>query len=68
MCCDDIYLVTPHVFTLEGCDTPVVEKSKLDEVPQGKAVYPTRYRRMIGTLMHLTSSRPDLVFDVCMSA
>ncbi|GJT81287.1 retrovirus-related pol polyprotein from transposon TNT 1-94 [Tanacetum coccineum] len=42
-------------------DTPMVEKSKLDEDPQGKAVDPTRYRGMIGSLMYLTSSRPDLM-------
>nr|GEV44689.1 retrovirus-related Pol polyprotein from transposon TNT 1-94 [Tanacetum cinerariifolium] len=46
--------------------TLMVEKSKLDEDPQGKAVDPTHYRRMIGSLMYLTSSRPDLVFAVCM--
>nr|GEW54662.1 hypothetical protein [Tanacetum cinerariifolium] len=49
-------------------DTPMVEKSKPDEDPQGKAVDPTHYRRMIGTLMYLTSSRLDLVFVVCMCA
>ncbi|GJT04601.1 retrovirus-related pol polyprotein from transposon TNT 1-94 [Tanacetum coccineum] len=49
-------------------DTPIVEKSKLDEDPQGKAVDPTHYRGMVGTLMYLTSSRPDLVYDVCMCA
>ncbi|GKA03871.1 hypothetical protein Tco_0676652 [Tanacetum coccineum] len=54
--------------TCEPADTPMVEKSKLDEDPQGKAVDPTRYRGMIGTLMYLTSSRPDLVFVVCMCA
>ncbi|GKD82562.1 hypothetical protein Tco_1349401 [Tanacetum coccineum] len=52
--------------TCDPVDTPMVEKSKLDEDPQGKAVDPTRYRRMIGTLMYLTSSRPDLVVAVCM--
>ncbi|GJZ17011.1 uncharacterized mitochondrial protein-like protein [Tanacetum coccineum] len=41
-------------------DTSMVEKSKLDEDPQGKAVDPTHYRGMIGTLMYLTSSKPDL--------
>ncbi|GKF08187.1 hypothetical protein Tco_0042411 [Tanacetum coccineum] len=46
----------------------MVEKSKLDEDPQGKAVDPTHYRGMIGTLMYLTSNRPDLVFAVCMCA
>ncbi|GJV20397.1 retrovirus-related pol polyprotein from transposon TNT 1-94 [Tanacetum coccineum] len=52
--------------TCEPTDTLMVEKSKLDEDPQGKAVDPTRYRGMIGTLMYLTSSIPDLVFVVCM--
>ncbi|GKA04604.1 retrovirus-related pol polyprotein from transposon TNT 1-94 [Tanacetum coccineum] len=36
-------------------DTPMVEKSKLDEDTQGKAVDPTYYRGMIGTLMYLTA-------------
>ncbi|GJW42338.1 hypothetical protein Tco_0071137 [Tanacetum coccineum] len=35
-------------------DTLMVEKSKLDEDPQGKAVDPTRYRRMMGSLMYRT--------------
>ncbi|GJY35005.1 hypothetical protein Tco_0420383 [Tanacetum coccineum] len=43
-------------------DTPMVEKSKLDEVPQGEAVDPTHYRGMVGTLMYLIASRPDLTF------
>ncbi|GKD69794.1 retrovirus-related pol polyprotein from transposon TNT 1-94, partial [Tanacetum coccineum] len=47
-------------------DTPMVEKSKLDEDPQEKAVDPTHYRGMVGTLMYLTASRPDLTFAVCM--
>ncbi|GKC82212.1 hypothetical protein Tco_1137929 [Tanacetum coccineum] len=46
----------------------MVEKSKLDEDPQGKAVDPTHYRAMVGTLMYLTSNRPDLVYAVCMCA
>ncbi|GJU08923.1 hypothetical protein Tco_1125353 [Tanacetum coccineum] len=54
--------------TCDPIDTPIVEKSKLDEDPQGKAVDLTHYRRMIGTLMYLTSSRPDLIFVVCMCA
>ncbi|GJY76921.1 retrovirus-related pol polyprotein from transposon TNT 1-94 [Tanacetum coccineum] len=43
-------------------DTPMVEKSKLDEDTQGKAIHPTHYRGMTGTLMYLTASRPDLTF------
>ncbi|GKB06685.1 retrotransposon protein, putative, unclassified [Tanacetum coccineum] len=53
--------------TSDPVDTPMVEKSKLDEDSQGKAVDPTRYHGMIGSLMYLTSSQPYLVFDVCMS-
>ncbi|GKD35811.1 hypothetical protein Tco_1251320, partial [Tanacetum coccineum] len=49
-------------------DTPMVEKSKLDEDTQGKIVDPTHFRRIIGTLMYLTASRPDLTFVVCMCA
>ncbi|GJV76690.1 retrovirus-related pol polyprotein from transposon TNT 1-94 [Tanacetum coccineum] len=36
-------------------DTPMVEKSKLDEDTQGKAVDPTHYRGMVRTLMYLTA-------------
>ncbi|GKC88581.1 retrovirus-related pol polyprotein from transposon TNT 1-94, partial [Tanacetum coccineum] len=49
-------------------DTPMVEKSKLDEDPQGKAVDPTHYRGMVDTLMYLIASRPNLTFAVCMCA
>ncbi|GJY85852.1 retrovirus-related pol polyprotein from transposon TNT 1-94 [Tanacetum coccineum] len=49
-------------------DTPMVEKSKLDEDTQRKAIDPTHYREMVGTLMYLTASRPDLTFAVCMCA
>ncbi|GJR55078.1 retrovirus-related pol polyprotein from transposon TNT 1-94 [Tanacetum coccineum] len=49
-------------------DTPMVEKSKPDENTQGKAVDPTHYPGMIGTLMYLTASRPDLTFAVCTCA
>nr|GEU86243.1 hypothetical protein [Tanacetum cinerariifolium] len=49
-------------------DTPIVEKSKLDEDIQGKAVDPTHYHEMFGTFMYLTASKPDLTFVVCMCA
>ncbi|GJY40815.1 hypothetical protein Tco_0428085 [Tanacetum coccineum] len=45
-------------------DTPIVEKSKLEEDTQGKVVDPTHYRGMIGNLMYLTASRPDLTFTL----
>nr|GEW81728.1 hypothetical protein [Tanacetum cinerariifolium] len=46
-------------------DTPMVEKSKLDEDLQGKPVDPIHYCAMIGSLMYLISSRPDLLFAMC---
>ncbi|GJS26042.1 retrovirus-related pol polyprotein from transposon TNT 1-94 [Tanacetum coccineum] len=58
-------------YGMESCnpvDTPMEEKSNMDEDTQGKAVDPTHYRRMVGNLMYLTASRPDLTFDVCMCA
>ncbi|GJT25805.1 retrovirus-related pol polyprotein from transposon TNT 1-94 [Tanacetum coccineum] len=45
--------------TSEPVDTPMVEKSKLDEDPRGKVVDPTRYRGMIFSLMYLTSTSAD---------
>nr|GFD12121.1 uncharacterized mitochondrial protein AtMg00810-like [Tanacetum cinerariifolium] len=46
----------------------MVEKSKLDEDKEGKAVDPSNYHGMIGTLLYLTASRPDLRFAICMCA
>ncbi|GJY35380.1 retrovirus-related pol polyprotein from transposon TNT 1-94 [Tanacetum coccineum] len=49
-------------------DTPMVERTKLDEDLSGIPVDQTQYRSMIGSLMYLTASRSDLVFAVCMCA
>ncbi|GJS29921.1 retrovirus-related pol polyprotein from transposon TNT 1-94 [Tanacetum coccineum] len=43
-------------------DTPMAEKNKLDEDLQGTPVDPTLYCGMIGSLMYLTSSRPQTLF------
>ncbi|GJV11813.1 retrovirus-related pol polyprotein from transposon TNT 1-94 [Tanacetum coccineum] len=52
----------------DSVDTPMVEKSKLDEDLQGTPIDATLYRGMIGSLMYLTSSRPDLIYAVCLCA
>nr|GFB54707.1 hypothetical protein [Tanacetum cinerariifolium] len=44
------------------------ERPKLDEDKGGKLIDPTRYRGMVGSLMYLSTSRPDIVFAVCMCA
>ncbi|GKB15801.1 retrovirus-related pol polyprotein from transposon TNT 1-94 [Tanacetum coccineum] len=54
--------------TSDPVDIPMVDRLKLDEDPLGIPVDPTRYRGMIGSLMYLTTCRPDLVFAVCMCA
>nr|GEU96452.1 hypothetical protein [Tanacetum cinerariifolium] len=58
-------------FGMDSCDsvdTPMVDRLKLDEDLTGIPVDQTRYRSMVGSLMYLTASRPDLVFVVCMCA
>ncbi|GJX97151.1 retrovirus-related pol polyprotein from transposon TNT 1-94 [Tanacetum coccineum] len=54
--------------TTDFVDTPMVEKNKLDKDLQWKQVDATLYRGMIGSLMYLTSSRPDLIYAVCLCA
>ncbi|GJX79825.1 uncharacterized mitochondrial protein-like protein, partial [Tanacetum coccineum] len=54
--------------TCDPVDTPMVEKSKLDEDKERKAVDPSHYHGMIGTLLYLTASRPGLQFAICMCA
>ncbi|GKD93741.1 retrovirus-related pol polyprotein from transposon TNT 1-94 [Tanacetum coccineum] len=52
----------------DSVDTLIADRTKLDEDLQVKTVDLTHYHGMIGSLMYLTSSRPDLVFAACMSA
>nr|GEU58812.1 hypothetical protein [Tanacetum cinerariifolium] len=49
-------------------DVPMIKNKKLDEDIQGKPVDATLYRRMIGSLMYLTASRPDVNYVVCLCA
>ncbi|GJZ03755.1 retrovirus-related pol polyprotein from transposon TNT 1-94 [Tanacetum coccineum] len=58
-------------FGMDSCDpvdTPMVDRLKLDEDPLGIPVDQTRFRSMVGSLMYLTASRPDLVFAECLYA
>nr|GFA73509.1 retrovirus-related Pol polyprotein from transposon TNT 1-94 [Tanacetum cinerariifolium] len=51
-------------YGMESCDpvgTPMEIKDKLDLDQNGTPVDATKYRSMIGALMYLTSSRPDIV-------
>nr|GEX56988.1 hypothetical protein [Tanacetum cinerariifolium] len=48
----------------QSIDTPMATKPKLDADLSGNPVDQTHYRSKIGSLMYLTSSRPDIVFDL----
>nr|GFB44661.1 putative ribonuclease H-like domain-containing protein [Tanacetum cinerariifolium] len=46
--------------------TPIEIKDKLDLDQNGTPIDATKYRSMIGALMYLTSSRPDIVHATCL--
>ncbi|GKE45184.1 hypothetical protein Tco_1472468 [Tanacetum coccineum] len=56
---------------MESCDpvgTPMEIKDKLDLDQNGSPVDAMKYRSMIGAIMYLTSSRPDIVHATCLCA
>ncbi|CAN0838933.1 Retrovirus-related Pol polyprotein from transposon TNT 1-94 [Linum grandiflorum] len=58
-------------FGLQQCkpySTPMSVHSKLAKDDTGVPVDETQYRGMIGSLLYLTSSRPDIMFSVCICA
>nr|GEV75200.1 hypothetical protein [Tanacetum cinerariifolium] len=58
-------------YGMESCDpvgTPMEIKDKLDLYQNGTPVDATKYRSMIGALMYLTSSRPNIVHATCLCA
>ena len=48
--------------------TPMSTATKLDEDKKGKNVDIPCYRGMIGSLLYLTSSSPDIMFATCLCA
>ena len=58
-------------YGLESCkkiSTPMATSTKLDADESGKAVDQKMYRGMIGSLLYLTTSRPDIQFSVYLCA
>jgi hypothetical protein len=47
---------------------PMPSNGHLDLDEGGKPVDQTLYRTMIGSLLYLTASRPDIMFSMCMCA
>ncbi|GJS85678.1 hypothetical protein Tco_0752219 [Tanacetum coccineum] len=52
----------------EPMKTPVSSDTKLTKDEEYESVDSTKYRGMIGTLLYLTASRPDIMFSVCLCA
>ncbi|GJY54017.1 retrovirus-related pol polyprotein from transposon TNT 1-94 [Tanacetum coccineum] len=48
--------------------TPISTETKLTKDVEGESVDNTKYRGMIGSLLYLTASRPDIMFSVCLCA
>jgi hypothetical protein len=58
-------------FNMEKCKpikAPMPINGHLDLDERGNPVDQTLYRSMIGSLLYLTASRPDIMFSVCMCA
>ncbi|GJU94956.1 retrovirus-related pol polyprotein from transposon TNT 1-94 [Tanacetum coccineum] len=48
--------------------TPMSSDTKLTKDEECESVDSTKYRGMIGTLLYLTASRPDIMFSFCLCA
>ena len=48
--------------------TPMSSSTVLSADEDGKSVNSTAYRGMIGSLLYLTASRPDIMFSTCLCA
>src|SRR5918911_3880977 len=58
-------------FDMKDCkpiNTPMASNGHLNLDAEGNSVDQTLYRSMIGSLLYLTASRPDIMFSVCMCA
>ena len=60
-----------HKFGMENAKhmaTPMRTTCYLDKDETGRSIYVKQYRGMIGSLLYLSASRPDIMFSVCMCA
>jgi len=58
-------------FKMNDCkitETPMSSSEHLDVDANGKPVDPKLYRSMIGSLLYLCASRPNIMFSVCLCA
>jgi hypothetical protein len=50
----------------KAISTPMWTNGSLDSDASGNMVDQKMYRSMIGSLLYVTASRPDMMFNVCM--
>ncbi|XP_068466314.1 uncharacterized mitochondrial protein AtMg00810-like [Phaseolus vulgaris] len=58
-------------FKMDQCkaiNTPISTSCQLDQDYAGKSVDQSKYRVLIGFLLYLTVTKPDIMFDVCLCA
>jgi len=58
-------------FDMENCkeiSTPMATNCYLDSDEKGTSVDQTKYKGLIGSLLYLSASRPDIMFSVCLCA
>ena len=48
--------------------TPMGSFIKLDIDEKGKPIHQTKYKGMIGLLLYLMTSRPDIMYNICLCA
>jgi len=56
---------------MESCkeaSTPMPSSCYMDADTAGKSIDQTKYRGLIGSLLYITASRPDIMFAVCLCA
>ncbi|GAA0176229.1 transmembrane signal receptor [Lithospermum erythrorhizon] len=46
--------------------TPIATGVKIDQDRSGKQVNETQFKQMVGSLMYLTSTRPDIMYATCL--
>ena len=77
--CDDGIFISQHKYTseilerfsMEKCNmvcNPIVTGTKLVKDENARAIDANKYKQMVGCLMYLLATRPDLAYSVCLVA
>ena len=57
------------IFNMSNCKTaptPVITGLKFSKDDEGSTVDPMLFKRIVGNLMYLTATRPDIMYGVCL--